>query len=437
VATQGTSLATAINARTAATGVSASANSVTGAITLSSSTGRTIAVTTNNGTAGAARIENATGLEVSASASSATNSVAVNSTFSTNTIQVSTFANVAASDSFTVGGQTFDFYANGGSYSGSNIGVEIGTDAATTAANINTAINGATGLSFASTVATDTVTLTSRTLGTYTTNLAVVDASGGLTGGTATAGTGISHNDTVTVDGVQYTFKADGSTGTNFINLNVGAGGTTTTLAGRLVTAINANRTADLTSISAANTGATVTLTAEVRGTPGNAAVAISGTAAGAGELVATASNVTDGAYTASTTYGTISLNSNAAYQVGGNNPGAAGLSTASSTLTSIGTIDISSVNGANSAITLVDGALDQISKIRADLGSVQNRFESTISNLSATTENLSAARSRIRDADFAQETALLTRGQILQQAGTAILAQANSLPQNVLSLLR
>ena len=79
----------------------------------------------------------------------------------------------------------------------------------------------------------------------------------------------------------------------------------------------------------------------------------------------------------------------------------------------------------------------DQVSKIRADLGAVQNRFESTIANLSATAENLLAARSRILDADFAQETALLTRGQILQQAGTAILAQANAIPQNVLSLLR
>ena len=67
----------------------------------------------------------------------------------------------------------------------------------------------------------------------------------------------------------------------------------------------------------------------------------------------------------------------------------------------------------------------------------MQNRFQSTINSLSATSENLSAARSRILDTDFAQETANLTRGQILQQAGTAILAQANSLPQSVLSLLK
>ncbi|MCF6323195.1 MAG: hypothetical protein L3J89_02540 [Gammaproteobacteria bacterium] len=84
-----------------------------------------------------------------------------------------------------------------------------------------------------------------------------------------------------------------------------------------------------------------------------------------------------------------------------------------------------------------MDGALDQINTLRGDLGAVQNRFESTIANLSATSENLSAARSRIRDTDYASETAALTRAQILQQAGVAMLSQANSLPQLVLSLLQ
>ena len=99
--------------------------------------------------------------------------------------------------------------------------------------------------------------------------------------------------------------------------------------------------------------------------------------------------------------------------------------------------INISSVDGANKAVDIVDGALAQVDGIRADLGAVQNRFQSTISNLSTTSENLSAARSRIRDADFASETAELARVQILQQAGTSILAQANASTQNVLALLR
>ncbi|NOY85475.1 MAG: flagellin, partial [Nitrospirae bacterium] len=109
----------------------------------------------------------------------------------------------------------------------------------------------------------------------------------------------------------------------------------------------------------------------------------------------------------------------------------------ASASLTQLSGVDISSLAGANSAITILDGALSQVSSIRADLGAIQNRFASTVSNLSTTVENLSAARSRILDTDFAAETAALTRGQILQQAGIAILAQANSLPNNVLALLQ
>lgn len=101
-----------------------------------------------------------------------------------------------------------------------------------------------------------------------------------------------------------------------------------------------------------------------------------------------------------------------------------------------LGTVDISSAEGSQNAITIIDSALSQINGFRADLGAVQNRFDATITNLQTTSENLSAARSRILDADFAAETANLTRAQILQQAGTAMLAQANQVPQGVLSLL-
>ena len=98
--------------------------------------------------------------------------------------------------------------------------------------------------------------------------------------------------------------------------------------------------------------------------------------------------------------------------------------------------IDISTFDGAQSAITAIDNALKTISSQRAELGALQNRFESTSSNLQITSENLSAANSRIRDADFAAETAELSRTQVLQQAGISILAQANQRPQQVLSLL-
>ncbi len=108
-----------------------------------------------------------------------------------------------------------------------------------------------------------------------------------------------------------------------------------------------------------------------------------------------------------------------------------------SSALVAVSTIDISSVAGSQSAIGIIDGALDLINTIRGELGAVQNRISSTITNLENISNNVSAARSRIQDADFAAETSELTRNQILQQAGTAMLAQANALPQNVLSLLQ
>ena len=113
------------------------------------------------------------------------------------------------------------------------------------------------------------------------------------------------------------------------------------------------------------------------------------------------------------------------------------GAASVGSSLQSVDKIDVSTIAGANKALLTIDSALTSINSNRASLGAIQNRFASTISNLQTTTENLSASRSRIQDTDFASETANLTRGQILQQAGTAILAQANSLPNGVLALLR
>ncbi|WP_269670571.1 flagellin [Stenotrophomonas sp. SY1] len=99
--------------------------------------------------------------------------------------------------------------------------------------------------------------------------------------------------------------------------------------------------------------------------------------------------------------------------------------------------LDISTTAGADNALNAMDAALNTINSARADLGAVQNRFTSVVANLNTSSENMSSARSRIRDTDYAKETAELTRTQILQQAGTAMLAQANQTSQNVLSLLR
>ncbi|MBI4741809.1 MAG: flagellin [Betaproteobacteria bacterium] len=110
---------------------------------------------------------------------------------------------------------------------------------------------------------------------------------------------------------------------------------------------------------------------------------------------------------------------------------------TLGSSLSKVQTLDVSTVLGATNAIRVADQALNAVNGQRASFGALQSRFEATVSNLQTSSENLSAARSRIRDADFAAETANLTRNQILQQAGTAMLAQANALPQGVLSLLK
>ncbi|OFZ71011.1 MAG: flagellin [Betaproteobacteria bacterium RBG_16_58_11] len=114
-----------------------------------------------------------------------------------------------------------------------------------------------------------------------------------------------------------------------------------------------------------------------------------------------------------------------------------AGLFAYCSTLTTTGVLTITTSGAASGALVNLDSDIERISTIRSTFGAVQNRFEAVISNLTNYVENLTASRSRILDADFAAETANLTRGQILQQAGTAVLSQANALPQTALSLLR
>jgi flagellin len=110
---------------------------------------------------------------------------------------------------------------------------------------------------------------------------------------------------------------------------------------------------------------------------------------------------------------------------------------TGASQLQSADTLDVGTVEAATRSLSTVDAAISAVSGQRAKFGALQSRFETTISSLNTTSENLSASRSRVQDADFAIETANLSRAQILQQAGTAMVAQANQLPQGVLALLR
>ena len=144
-----------------------------------------------------------------------------------------------------------------------------------------------------------------------------------------------------------------------------------------------------------------------------------------------------------SETYGALTLTSSSAIAIAGNTPGSAGLTAGTAAVPTTGTgttiagTDISTVAGAAAALASVDAALTTINSSRASLGAIQNRFESIIVSIQTTSENLSASRSRIVDTDFAAETANLTRAQILQQAGIAMLSQANAAPQNVLALLQ
>ena len=165
------------------------------------------------------------------------------------------------------------------------------------------------------------------------------------------------------------------------------------------------------------------------------------------GNKTATGADVSKGKTTPATNTsvvnGAVTLDSDSSFSVKDTTSGL-GLSAAAgstnggaSTLKSVAGLDVTTFDGAQNAIKIADAALSAVNKQRAQYGALENRFDSTISNLATSTTNLSASRSRITDTDFASETANMTRAQILQQAGTSMLAQANSLPNGVLSLLR
>lgn len=209
------------------------------------------------------------------------------------------------------------------------------------------------------------------------------------------------------------------------------------------------NTTAGLSVAASGITGFATAIVAggvTVNGTDIGAIAGAGSAAERAGQLVNAINNVSQqtgvgASYDGAT--GQLSLNSAAAITIAGtaNDLTEAGFANGAfatvTTATGIDTLTVGNFAGAQTAIGLVDSALTSINDARATLGAVQNRFESVVTSLQTSSENLSAARSRIMDADFASETANLTRAQILQQAGTAMLAQANSAPQNVLSLLQ
>lgn len=228
------------------------------------------------------------------------------------------------------------------------------------------------------------------------------------------------------VSGTTFTLADDGTNGVTLSATINGNNVTQTILYANAAVAANSSTTLDFSQL-----GVKITIAGGTAGDTGaNVVAALDGltvvTAASSGSLtlqVGSGTSVND-QLTVSFADARITGNANAA------------ITTLRNAITAF-TGGTSTQTEATTLMSAVDGALDYFSSERAKFGAVQNRLESTVTNLQANSENLSASRSRITDADFAAETANLTRAQILQQAGTAMLAQANALPQNVLTLLR
>lgn len=277
---------------------------------------------------------------------------------------------------------------------------------------------------------------------------AAINRATGSTGVTATV------NATETV-GSTTTAGTEGDTGTLYVN------GQAITLtvqdsadSNRTFAVNQINAIAGQTGVTAEDNGSSITLTAAdgrnivlAMDTQGGASAANFGLG-NVGEADFTDGNGTGMARAdaeASTTYSTVTLSSAGEIDVVSGTNGNTALEGLGFQQGSFGggvsgiylqDVDLSTESGAVAALAAVDNALEAVNSARADLGAIQNRFETTISNLATTAENLTAANSRILDADFAAEAANLSKNQVLQQAGVSILAQANALPQQVLGLL-
>lgn len=284
----------------------------------------------------------------------------------------------------------------------------IDYSAVTDGAELATALDGLTGI--AASMSSGTLTITAETAGTGT--VLTLDA----------GGDGALVQEDASVSG---TYTLDVGTAAQ-IDIGAAAGGEVT--AAEVASEINdlADFSAELNDdgqiVVTGGTGVAFDITETIQ-TDGSTAAATSAGIAGASA-------------TATTYNGQVSLDSTADIVFEGAGVAEAGLSSTGNSTTTIDQISVDTRENAWTAIESVDAALSDIDTIRGGLGAVQNRFESTIANLNNVAENLSAARSRILDADIAMETSAMTKNNILQQAGVSILAQANQQPQLALSLL-
>lgn len=327
-------------------------------------------------------------------------------------------ANATSTDQITVDAITNARSSALGAYNGynqQNVGVTYNAAAQAFTANIATA-SGTQTVNFG-TIATDAKVIAQAINSSGIAGLqATADAN--VVNGTTTNAVTVAGTDTITLNGT-----------------TISIAGTTDALTNRAnaVTAINAQSAT--TGVSAVDTGSGLRLTAA---DGRNISVAF-GTAGSTGGDLASY-----GLGGLSDHTGTFDLTYQAATGVNSITFGGAMATTLGTTTHNVGqtgnaisTINVSTAENARNALASIDAALSQVSGARATLGATQNRFTSVVASLQTTAENLSASRSRIQDADFAAETAAMTKAQILQQAGTAMVAQANSAPQNVLSLLR
>ncbi len=453
-------IATAINANGSITGsgvTATAANSVAGTFTAIPNSGSATAtgvVLTGtvasgdlsiNGTSIAASSASAAALAANINAVQGTTGVtATAQTTTSNSLGAFTTSGGTASDTYTLTVGGVSIYAaldtSATALTAAALYTQVTTTAAANLASAGITVTGADGNSLIFRKADGTNLVISESIG--------GGATGGLSttiaGGTQTyrASVNLSSTNTFTIGGnsptaAGLTAGTVGPAGTYTLTVNGTAlalnmaGGTygTSIDATEVVAAVNNNVTLQGLGITASLLNNSVTfrktdggnITLEETGAGGISATA------GAGFADATAT-----VGSAVTHYGTISLVSTGDLVIAGTLPTNAGFAAGT-----YGGLSVSTVAGANAAISSIDTALTTINASRGDLGAFQNRFASVVTSLQTTSENLSASRSRIQDADFALETAMLTRGQILQQAGVAMLAQANALPNSVLALLR
>lgn len=450
-------LAAAINAVSAQTGISAIANTVTGTISLNQSQGYNIGVTNNAASTGTLNLTgtNASGSTIGLAqilgngntGSVATAATATGTTYASTTTAAATISTVVTASAaptslaITTANNTIKGNYNGTAYTATIAAATYANDGALAQA-VATAINTATGATFTATPAS---------------------GSAGAIVLTDTAGNPITFNaagDTASVNlGLSAPASNVTGNGTNDLSVVVNgtnklvslAAGTFSTVASFVTAQASAFTTAGMT-LTADSTGTKLLVTDNTTGATSTLS-AFTGSAATSSGLAAptlTAGAAAGATVTANTSSsvvgGEVAFHSSNSYTVSSTTPTnttfLASATAGTSSLNAVSSIDVTTIvnglpSGANNAMYVVDGAINTINGLQAQLGALQNRFMNAQSALTTTTTNVQQARSRIQDTNFASETANLTHNQILQQAGIAMLAQANAMPNSVLTLLK